>query len=147
MRSSTFCRAGRQRLTPLPTVSPRGASIFLAPKSCRSFQPKLASLSSPLVWRLESGGEPGLLPAVRVPGTSASSAGLGATPEGSPALSRGCRCRPCLVAVGQMGAHLPVLSPCLVRLLGGPAGGGPTLTALGEPHVPLLRHYLFTTLY
>ena len=39
-------------------------------------------------------------------------------------------------------AHLPVLTPCLVRLLGGPTGGGPTLVALGEPHVPLLRQLL-----
>ena len=38
-------------------------------------------------------------------------------------------------------AHLPVLTPCLVHLLGGPTGGGPTLAALGEPHVPLLRQF------
>ena len=111
MRSSTFCRADRQMLTPLPTMSPHGASIFWAPKSSRSFQPELASLSSPLVQRLEPGGEPGLLPSVRVPGSSASSAGLGATPEGSPALSHDCRCRPCLVAVGQMGGPSASLEP------------------------------------
>ena len=88
MRSPTFCRAGGQRLTPLLTVSPRSASIFLAPKSSRSFQPELASLSSLLVRRLDLGGEPGLLPSVRVPGTSASSAGLRVTPEGHPASRR-----------------------------------------------------------
>ena len=66
MWSPTFCRAGGQRLTPFPTMSPRGASIFLAPKSSRSFQPELASLSSSLVRRLDPGGEPGLLPGVRV---------------------------------------------------------------------------------
>ena len=32
-----------------------------------------------------------------------------------------------------------MLDPCLVRLLGGPTGGGPTLTASGEPRVTLLR--------
>ena len=37
-------------------------------------------------------------------------------------------------------AHLLVLTPCLVHLLGAPTGGGPTLAALGEPHVPVLRH-------
>ena len=127
-------------LTPLPTVFPRGASIFLAPKSSRSFQPELESLSSPLVRMLEPGGEPGLLPGVRVPGTSASSAGLRVTPKGHPVLSRGCRCRPCPVAVGQMGGHLQVLNPCLFRLLAGPTSGGPTWTVSGEPRVPLLRH-------
>ena len=40
---------------------------------------------------------------------------------------------------GRWGAHLPVLNPCLLRLLSGPTGGGPTLTASGEPRVPLLR--------
>ena len=37
------------------------------------------------------------------------------------------------------GAHLPVLNLGLVRFLGGPTGSGPTLTASGEPRVPLLR--------
>ena len=113
MQSSTFCRAGGQRLTPLPTVSPRGASIYLAPKSSRSVQQELASLSSSLVRRLDPRGEPGLLPGVRVPGTSVSSAGLRVTPEGPPALSRGCRCRPCLVAVGQMAGPSASLEPLL----------------------------------
>ena len=63
----------------------------------------MASLSSSLVRRLEPRGEPGLLPGVRVPGTSVLSAGLMVTLEGSPALSRGYGCRPCLVAGGQMG--------------------------------------------
>ena len=111
MRSPTFCRAGGQSLTPFSTVSPRGASVFLAPKSSRSFQPELAILSSSLVRRLDPGGEPDLLPGVRVPGTSALSAGLRVTPEGYPALSRGCRCRPCLVAVGQIGAPSASLEP------------------------------------
>ena len=106
MRSPTFFRAGGQRLTPLLIVSPRGASIFLAPKSSRSFQQELASLSSSPVRRLEPGGEPGLLPGVRVPGTSASSAGLRVTPEGHPVLSGDCRCRPCPVAMGQMGGPI-----------------------------------------
>ena len=76
MRPPTFCRAGGQRLTPFSTVSPYGASVFLAPKSSRIFQLELAILSSSLVRRLDPRGEPGLLPGVRVPGTSASSTGL-----------------------------------------------------------------------
>ena len=53
-----------------------------------------------------------------------------------------------LAAWGRWGAHLPVLNPCLVRLLGGPTGGGPTLTASGEPRVPLLRQlFLMATFF
>ena len=139
MRSPTFCRAGEQRLTPLPTVFPCGTFIFLVLKSSRSFQQELASLSSSLVLRLDPWGEPSLLSVVRVPGTSASSSGLRVTPEGH---------QPLVVAVdavfawlpwGRWGAHIQVLNPCLVRLLGGPTGGGPTLTASGEPRVPMLR--------
>ena len=102
------------------SMSSRVASIFLAPKSSRSFQPELAILSSFLVRRLVPEDEPGLLPGIRIPGTSVSFAGLRVTPKGHPALSRGCRCRPCLVAVGRWGAHLLVLNPCLVCLLVGP---------------------------
>ena len=142
MRSPTFCWAGLHRLTPFPSLSPRGAPVCLAPKSFRSFQPGLASLSSSRVRGWAPGVEPGLLPGVGVPGTSASSAGLRETPGGPPVLSCGCRCHPCLVVAGQMGAHLLVLNHCLVCILGGPAGGGPTLTASGEPHVPLLRQFL-----
>ena len=116
------------------------SSVFLAPKSSRSFQLGLASLSSSRVWGLVSGGELGLLLGIGVPGTSMSSAGLRGAPGGPLVLRRGCLCRARLVAVGQMGAHLPVLCLGLDRLLGGPTCGGPTLTASGEPHFPLLRH-------
>ena len=76
--------------------------------------------------------------------STAPSAGLEVTPEGhlvlQPWLSMACLC-------GTRGAdgvaHLPVLTPCLVNLLGGPTGGGPTLAALGESHVPLLRLFYF----
>ena len=44
-------------------------------------------------------------------------------------------------------AQLPVLTPSLVHLLGGPMDGGPTLAALGEPHIPLLRHWGYAPLF
>ena len=44
---------------------------------------------------------------------------------------------------GRWGAHLLVLCLGLDRLLSGPTCGGPTLTASGEPRVPLLRQAVF----
>ena len=102
---------GGQGLTPPPTMSPLYAFVFLAPKYSRSFQQELARLSSSPVRRLDPGGEPGLLPGVRVPGTSTSSAGLRVTLKGHPVFSCGCRCRPCLVAVGQMGGPSASVDP------------------------------------
>ena len=116
MRSSTFCQAGGQRLTPFSTVSPHGTSVFLAPKSSRSFQPALASLSSLRVWRLGPRDEPGVLPSFGVPGTFASSAGLKGAPGGPLVLSCGCRCHPCPLAVGQMGGPCNAPRSVLCRL-------------------------------
>ena len=121
-------------------MSPLGSFTSLAPKSSRSFQPELASLSLP-----RYGGETrerAWPPAGRSgPGSSALPAVLGVTPGGHPVLQPWLS-MPCLSGTRGAGgaAQLPVLTPCLVRLLGGPTGGGPTLAALGEPHVPLLRH-------
>ena len=120
-------------------MSPHGAFTFLAPKFSRSFLYELASLSSsPYGGETRERAWP---PAGRSgSGSSALFAGLGVTPEGHLVLQLWLSMSRLSDTRGADGvAHLPVLTPCLVRLLGGPTDGGPTLTTLGEPHVPLFR--------
>ena len=75
-------------------------------------------------------------------GSSVLFVGLEVTPEGHLVLQSWLSMSGLLGTRGAgEAAHLPVLTPCLVHLLSGPKGGGSTLAALGEPHVPLLRQY------
>ena len=144
MRPPTFSREGGHRLTAFPPLPP------LAPPF--SWCPSLPGASSqgwqayPLrALEVSSRGEHGLLPGVGVPGTfmpASGSRGPGGSPGPLPWLSMQC-------SSGRHGAdggaHPPVLCLGLEHLLGGPMCDGPTLTASGEPHVPLLRRARIAT--
>ena len=133
---------GGQRLTAFLSLPP------MAPPS--SWHPSLLGLPARagkliLFAHVEVGSRGRAWPPARrrVPGTSMSSAGLRGALGGPPLLCRGCRCLVRLVVAGQMGGPSVVLCLGLECLLGGPTSGGPTLTASGEPHVPLLRHLFY----
>ena len=113
MGSPTFSREGGQRLTAFPPLPPFGASVFLAPKSSRSFQPELASLSS---WR-GGGWFPGTsLAFCRGPGPRDLRAcfRVEGAPEGPRVLGLGCRCHKRRDAMGQMGG--PICQSCALAL-------------------------------